>query len=185
MTNIVYRQQKASEGSELAIQLLHSCLLPIYSHHAWVSFKVLLKSTMTWWGQPTMQIPKTYHGIWILTHCLSPLTWDCFRYVGYIFGKVAREPLPLPGDHKYIWQDITKIIDELHIRNHKDSRCRMKYNPEVVKTISKTTNTMSCEQTFAWLSRFKKVICAMLKTHFHFFLRRMIKCRNLYHLLLC
>ena len=94
--------------------------------------------------------------------------------------KVAREPLPLPGDHKYIWQDITKIIDELHIRNHKDSRCRTKYNPEVVKTISKTTNTMSCEQTFAWLSRFKKVICAMPKTHFHFFLHRMIKRRNLY-----
>ena len=94
--------------------------------------------------------------------------------------KVAREPLPLPGDHKYIWQDITKIIDELHIRNHIDSRCRTKYNPDVVKTISKTTNTMSCEQTFAWLSRFKKVICAMPKTHFHFFLHRMIKRRNLY-----
>ena len=71
--------------------------------------------------------------------------------------------LPLPGDHKYIWQDIT---NELHIKNHKDSRCRTKYNPEVVKTIGQSMNTMSCEQTFAWLSRFKK---AMPKTHFHFF----------------
>jgi len=60
--------------------------------------------------------------------------------------KVAREPLPLPGDHKYIWQDITKIIDELHIRNHKDSRCRTKYNPEVVKTISQTTSTKSASR---------------------------------------
>ena len=50
----------------------------------------------------------------------------------------------------------------------------------LIQTIAKTTNTMSCEQTFAWLSRFKKVICAMPKTHFHFFLHRMIKRRNLY-----
>ena len=28
-----------SEGFELAIQLLHSCLLPICSHHAWVNFE--------------------------------------------------------------------------------------------------------------------------------------------------
>ena len=113
-----------------------------------------------------------------IQHCWSHSILDNMCHLDNL--KVAREPLPLPGDHKYIWQDITKIIDELHIRNHKDSRCRTKYNPEVVKTISKTTNTMSCEQTFAWLSRFKKVICAMPKTHFHFFLHRMIKRRNLY-----
>jgi len=101
------------------------------------------------------------------------------QYVSSGQLKVARKPLPLPGDHNYIWQDITKIIDELHIRNHKDSRCRAKYNPEVVKTISKTTNTMSCEQTFAWLSRFKSHLCYAKKS-FSFFLHRMIKRRNLY-----
>ena len=26
--------------------------------------------------------------------------------------RLAREPLPLPGDHKDIWRDITKTIDE-------------------------------------------------------------------------
>ena len=29
-------------------------------------------------------------------------------------------------------------------------------------------NTMACEQTFAWLSRHKKIMCAMNKCHFHF-----------------
>ena len=83
--------------------------------------------------------------------------------------KVARRLLPLPGDHKYIWQDITKVIDELHMKNHKDERCKVMYNPEKAKAIGPAVNTMSCEQTFAWLSRYKRVICAMPKTHFHFF----------------
>ena len=37
--------------------------------------------------------------------------------------KVAKKPLPLPGDLQFIWLDIKKIIDSLHLRNHKDSRC--------------------------------------------------------------
>ena len=42
--------------------------------------------------------------------------------------KVARSPLPLPGDLKYIWQDIGKVIDDLHIKNHK--------NPKVMRNIA-------------------------------------------------
>ena len=34
--------------------------------------------------------------------------------------RVAQEPLPLPGDLKYMWADVTKVIDELHLKNHKD-----------------------------------------------------------------
>ena len=34
--------------------------------------------------------------------------------------RVARQPLPLPGDLKFIWSDINKVIDDLHIKNHKD-----------------------------------------------------------------
>ncbi len=34
--------------------------------------------------------------------------------------SVAKKPLPIPGPQKYIWQDVRKTIDCLHIRNHKD-----------------------------------------------------------------
>ena len=80
----------------------------------------------------------------------------------------------------YIWKDITKIIDTLHIKNHVDDNCKRRYNPDVVKETNPSWNTMSCEQTFAWLSRFKKIVCSMPKVHFHFYIHRMIKRRNTY-----
>ena len=40
----------------------------------------------------------------------------------------SKKPFPLPGDLQYLWLDVTKIIDELHIRNHADKRCIEKYN---------------------------------------------------------
>ena len=92
--------------------------------------------------------------------------------------KVAKKPLPLPGDLQYLWLDVTKIIDELHIKNHADKKCIEKYNPKEV--LSEDMNTMSCEQTFAWLSRFKKILSAMPKTHHHFYLHRMVQRRNMY-----
>ena len=44
--------------------------------------------------------------------------------------KVAMKPLPLQGHFEHLWMDITKIIDSLHIANHKDRLCREAYNPE-------------------------------------------------------
>lgn len=41
-------------------------------------------------------------------------------------------------------------------------------------------NTMAAEQTFVWLSRFKKILAAMGKTHHLFYLHRMVKIRNRY-----
>ena len=60
--------------------------------------------------------------------------------------------LPLPGDLKYIWQDVHNVIDDLHIRNHKDPRCK-KYSAEPLREEYPHLNTMACEQTFVWLSR--------------------------------
>ena len=65
--------------------------------------------------------------------------------------RVAKQLLPLHGDLKYIWLDVNKIIDSLHLSNHKDDRCKVTYDP--AKMLSDGMNTMSCEQTFAWLSR--------------------------------
>ena len=94
--------------------------------------------------------------------------------------KVARKPLPLPGDWQHVWLDITKIIDSLHIGNHRDGRCREQYSPEQLKKEHPHMNTMCCEQTFAWLSRYKRILSSMPKTHHHFYLHRMVKRRNAY-----
>ena len=94
--------------------------------------------------------------------------------------RVARKPLPLPGDLKFLWLDIKKIIDTLHIHNHKDPKCHQLYNPDQLKEENPSYNTMSCEQTFAWISRFKKILAAMQKTHHHFYVHRMVKRRNKY-----
>ena len=32
------------------------------------------------------------------------------------FSNVAQKPLPLPDDLQYIWLNVMKIIDELHIK---------------------------------------------------------------------
>ncbi len=91
--------------------------------------------------------------------------------------KVAKKPLPLPGDLQFAWMDIKKSIDTLHTKNHKDPKCKVQYGTD---HLDDTMNTMACEQTFAWLSRFKKILCAMPKTHHHFYLHRLIKRRNKY-----
>ena len=88
--------------------------------------------------------------------------------------KVARRQLPLPGDLAHLWLDVNKIIDDLHIKNHRDPRC------EQYRAPAEIGNTMSCEQTFAWLSRYKKILSAMPKTHHHFYLHRMVLRRNRY-----
>lgn len=95
-------------------------------------------------------------------------------------SKVARQPLPLSGDLKFIWTDVNKVIDDLHIKNHRDPSCHQKYSTVHLKKDNPHFNTMSCEQTFAWLSRHKHILCSMPKTHFHFYLHRMVKRRNKY-----
>ncbi len=102
------------------------------------------------------------------------LSYDNMCYVNNL--KVARHPLPLPGDLQYIWQDMRSVIDELHIHTHKDPRCQQ-YSFDKIKASHPDYNTMSREQTFTWLSRYKKILCAMGKLIFTF---RMVKHRNLY-----
>jgi hypothetical protein len=93
---------------------------------------------------------------------------------------VAQNDLPLPGDLKYIWKDVNKIIDELHIKNHKDPKCQSLYNPKRIKNENPNWNTVACEQTFAWMNRYRKIMCAMTKDHFHFYMHRLVKRRSKY-----
>ena len=89
-----------------------------------------------------------------LLHVCIPQEILCI--IAYYFSTHA-------GDLKYIWQDVPKIIDTPRIHNHKDARCKEMYTPDRIKEEHPTYNTMSCEQTFVWLSRFKKVVRAMEK----------------------
>ena len=92
--------------------------------------------------------------------------------------NIAKEDLPLPKPFNKAWKLVSKVIDRLHLRNHVDKKCHELYNPD--DKIPKNFNTMACEQTFIWASRFKKVICALPQIHQFFFLHRLVKYRNKY-----
>lgn len=94
--------------------------------------------------------------------------------------RAAKEPLPLPPPYDNMWNAITKIIDELHIKNHRDEKCQRLYHPKSVKETNPGYNLMCAEQIFTWLSRFKRITCAMNKTHHCFFLHRIVTRRNRY-----
>lgn len=97
--------------------------------------------------------------------------------------KAARNLLPWPSPWDKAWLSIRKVIDSLHIRNHKDKLCQQKYNPATLKEELPEGNTMAAEQTFVWLFRFKKILCAMPKVHHPFYLHRLVKRRNQYSVL--
>lgn len=92
--------------------------------------------------------------------------------------KIAKADLPLQAPFNTLWKDVGKVIDRLHLRNHKDPRCKKDYNPD--SKVSKDYNSMVAEQTFIWASRMKKIVCAMPRLHHFFYLHRSIKRRNAY-----
>lgn len=97
--------------------------------------------------------------------------------------KVAQKALPFSPPYDEMWLKVNKVIDSLHIANHKSEECKRKYNPEKVKEKLPDGNTMAGEQTFTWLSRFKRILCSMPKVHHMFFLHRMVVRRNAYTVL--
>ena len=94
--------------------------------------------------------------------------------------RVAKQPLPLTEPYHTLWIDVNKVIDRLHLKNHKDVNCKKNYNPDVLKDLIPKLNTPVAEQTFIWAARFKKILGAMPKSHFLFFYHRMVVRRNRY-----
>ena len=70
-----------------------------------------------------------------------------------------------------------QVIDEFY---HVDETCREKYNPSTIKEKYPGVSFMGDEQTFAWLSRFNRILSAMPKTHHLFYLHRLVKRRKMY-----
>ena len=94
--------------------------------------------------------------------------------------RLLSGPLPLEGEFANIWLKVTKVIDPLHVKNHKRQECKEIYAPAKVAEKYPDANLMIAEQTFAWLGRFKRILNSMNKVHFHFVLHRMIVKRNKY-----
>lgn len=90
----------------------------------------------------------------------------------------ARNPLPLNAPMNIMWTTIKKTVDRLHLRNHKDAACKTLYNPD--KVLPDGYNTMAGEQTFAWMSRYKKIVNSVTQTHHLFYLHRMYQRRKKY-----
>ena len=94
--------------------------------------------------------------------------------------KIWREPLPLKNLSN-MWSDnIVKIIDSVHLHNHKHESCKILYNPAILKKNMPDANTMICEETFAWLLRYKKILNSLPKNRFEFMLHRLVIHRNHY-----
>ena len=89
--------------------------------------------------------------------------------------KAARGKLPLPSPYDGLWCKVTKVIESLHIRNHKREDCKKSFEKKLQELKKKNPdfNTMAAEQVFAWLGRFKKILCAMDKCHQLFHLHQM------------
>ena len=94
--------------------------------------------------------------------------------------RLLQNSLDLPSPYCDMWQKFNCCIDELHIRNHTRESCKRLYNTDLLKAQHPFANTMAAEQTFCWLSRYKKILNSMGKTHFHFLLHRLVVGRNSY-----
>lgn len=83
---------------------------------------------------------------------ISPANWAktfvAYDNMCHLDGmKAAKNPLPLPSPWDKAWISIKKIIDSLHIKNHKDKSCREQYDPSILKEELPDGNTMAAEQT--------------------------------------
>ena len=94
--------------------------------------------------------------------------------------KLWREPLPIKSLPNLWHGNLIKIIDNLHMHNHKRETCHKDFNPAILKVSLPHANTMICEETFAWLGRFKKILNTLPKHRFEFMLHRLIVKRNRY-----
>lgn len=92
----------------------------------------------------------------------------------------ARSPVPLPKPFDEMWLKIKKVVDRLHLKNHKNPDCAKNFSAEPLKEIYPDLNTMVAEQTFTWASRYKKILCAMPQRRFLFYYHRMVVRRNRY-----
>ena len=107
------------------------------------------------------------------------IAYDNMRQLNRL--KTAKSLLPLPSPYDQMWQQVSKIIDGLHLANHRNPACKEMYNPDdFIKRFGSQTarNTQAAEQTFSWVTKFAKQANSMPKERQMFFLHRVITLRN-------
>ena len=92
--------------------------------------------------------------------------------------RASKKDLPLTFPFNKMWQDVKKVIDRLHLQNHVDPNCKLRYDPDAI--LSDSFNTMAAEQVNVWASRLKRIMTAMPYLHHMFFFHLMVKRRNNY-----
>ncbi|KAK3730434.1 hypothetical protein QZH41_003002 [Actinostola sp. cb2023] len=100
-----------------------------------VSFDILLE----WREQMKRGVPITVAIESKLAILLKKSTQIIFLWHAKIYHS---------SHHDKMWARTTKVIDRLHIKNHKDPKCKTIYNPE--GKVPEDFNTMAVEQTFVW-----------------------------------
>ena len=60
--------------------------------------------------------------------------------------KLLKNPLPLDPPLDKMWTSINKIIDDLHLKNHRREACQELYNPSIVREVFPDVNLMTAEQ---------------------------------------
>lgn len=91
---------------------------------------------------------------WLITISkhINPLNWGrvflAYGNMCQLNGLNAEKiPQPWPSPWGKAWTCIKKVIDNLHIWNHKDASCREAYSPATLKKQLPEGNTMAVEQT--------------------------------------
>lgn len=107
---------------------------------------------------------------------------DACHLLMYLWNRVAQA-------EKYgysklaFWLLYTKQLaiccDRFHFPNHADVPfCNLYVDPAKCKPLGKRTNTMSAEESFAWLARSKHIFRKMGRARFFFVMLRLLELRN-------
>ena len=64
---------------------------------------------------------------------------------------MLQKPLALPPPMDNMWRIVSKIIDPLHIKNHRREACMELYNPSRVKEVCPDANLMQRGGQFFFL----------------------------------
>ncbi|XP_078366040.1 uncharacterized protein LOC144650252 [Oculina patagonica] len=122
---------------------------------------------------PSQAFPLAVHYLYLRLQDIPSEEWSGFtlsydNMCSVNKMLVAKQPLPLGKPFDTLWLDVNKVIDRLHLKNHKDPRCKELYSSDSLKDKIPNLNTPVAEQTFVWAARFKQILGAMPKRHFLF-----------------
>jgi len=62
-----------------------------------------------------------------------------------------------------LWTLINKIIDDLHIKNHRIEECQELYNPSIVREVFPDVNLMTAEQVITIVIKIIIMILIIIK----------------------